>query len=76
MPSLIRISSDHNRDELKTTTIVDTYDMLHSTHSYLRSKQLQQLLHTITVVKPVKKIVETTNYSQMYMLRVRRKPIR
>ena len=34
---------------------VDTNDQVHTTNSYLTSKQLQQLLNTVTVVKPVNK---------------------
>ena len=45
-------SSYHNRNEIKTT--LDTNDQVHTTNSYLTSKQLQQLLNIVTVVKPVK----------------------
>ena len=47
-------SSYHNRNEIKAT--VDTND----TNSYLTCKQLQQLLNTVTVVKPVKMVGITT----------------
>ena len=40
---------------LKDTTIVHSNNLLHTTNSYLSSKKLQQLLNTVTVVKPVKK---------------------
>ena len=33
---------------------VDTNDLVHTTNSYLTSKQLQQLSTIVTVVKPVK----------------------
>ena len=45
-------SSYYNRNEIKTT--LDTNDQVHTTNSYLASKQLQQLLNIVTVVKPVK----------------------
>ena len=45
-------SSYHNRNEIKTT--LATNDQVHTTNSYLTSKQLLQLLNTVTVVKPVK----------------------
>ena len=58
-------SSYHNRNEIKTT--LDTNDQVHTTNSYLTSKQLQQLLNIVTVVKPVKN-GRITNSSQMHML--------
>ena len=51
-------SSYHNRNEIKAT--VDTNDQVHTTNSYLTSKQLQQLLNIVTVVKPVKMVGITT----------------